>query len=598
MRSKIDPSLKLDDGRSVISVLKHAEHAIFLLEQIIEKEHRIQKIHFIPNELSDTRNYQIYGADLVQILGNKTVPGLVDSRPVKMSKEITLCSREEIFDHLKLTKYKGISFSIATNELKPMINIVNEEKSNRIKQYFNIKGKLRNVGVAHNCCTWVVEKAGLVGLELNQYLKTGSIAYWLELPNLPEENYNSDFFIHQVSVSSSIINFLDNMIKIRSVNRSRSKVLRRYYMDHPEIVNTIDDSPNGGRTVLHLAVSNSDEEWVKILMKFQANYSIQDRTVNKSTAIDLAIEKNDPEIIKIFFDYIVDGKDPGLAFRNAVLRGDIEAVKLLTHFRVDINSRSPTVIEAEETEIDRAIKKHDPHIIEKLFDPKVVGFKDSGLAFRDAVNRKDIEKVKLLTYCGVDINSQKPIGDYVPNYFVRQTDKKLREALLEAAKAGRSEDLKEYLQEYPSIVNTIDERSNGGRTALHWAFSNSNEACVQILIKKKAKYRIQDRNKSTAIDLAIEKNDPEIIKIFFDYIVDGKDPGLAFENAILRGDIEAVKLLAHKGVDINSRIPNTELTALDFAHKNNRYIIISFLERQGATTNLRDNEESGARNSV
>jgi len=186
MQSKMNAEFILHDDQCVLSIVKHNEHAMFLLEEYVDDEYSIRKIHFVP---AGGGYCILYGASLSQLVGNKTVAGAVDNPTLGMGKPHIECSREEIFSKLKLEKDKGVSWEVSRTAMLAMIQQVQYEKIGPVHAPpFNIKGKRRAEEAGHNCCTWVIEKAALAGLDAEPYLRVGTIAYWLELPNLPPAN--------------------------------------------------------------------------------------------------------------------------------------------------------------------------------------------------------------------------------------------------------------------------------------------------------------------------------------------------------------------------------------------------------------------------
>lgn len=186
-QSKLDATKKLHTLQCVLTIVKHGDHASFLLEELQEDaSYAMRKIHFIPRG-ADPNYYYAYGGTWSQVITNEIVPGEVNERSVVIDgKSLAQCSRVDFFTQLKLEKFQGVSFEIPRAALCKMMEVVRTEKSK--PPGFNIKGKLDNNGVAHNCCTWIVEKAALINIDARVYLQSGFIAYWLQLPILPEES--------------------------------------------------------------------------------------------------------------------------------------------------------------------------------------------------------------------------------------------------------------------------------------------------------------------------------------------------------------------------------------------------------------------------
>ena len=70
MRSKIDPNKRLHPVECVLTVVKHGEHAMFLLEEMRENgEYVMRKIHFIPKGATPDCYYGYGYGYLTNLLG-------------------------------------------------------------------------------------------------------------------------------------------------------------------------------------------------------------------------------------------------------------------------------------------------------------------------------------------------------------------------------------------------------------------------------------------------------------------------------------------------------------------------------------------------
>jgi hypothetical protein len=182
LKSKIDPGIDFDKDHVVISLVRHDDHAIIILESVgVSNNHEMFKIDFVrKGEDSDCCRW--YGADPGQVLFDTTYEGDVRKFSVNLeTKTIAESTRDDIFKKLKLED-KSQSWVFLRSLVNDMIDSIENERRNPPR--FNIKGKFKGKGVAHNCCSWAVEKLSMVPLILapaENYLRKGHIATYLRI---------------------------------------------------------------------------------------------------------------------------------------------------------------------------------------------------------------------------------------------------------------------------------------------------------------------------------------------------------------------------------------------------------------------------------
>jgi hypothetical protein len=186
MKSRINSNLDFGPEQRVVSLVRHNQHAIILLETYdASNQYEVKKIDFNRNGRSCCI---IYGADIGQLFWGKTYNGIVNN--VKFShpnKPVRDCTGQDIFMKLKLAD-KGYSWLCNWDEAEKLNN------ENGTQLPFNIKGKRGSRGVAHNCCTWAVERLEMMPSIRSSYPLPSeflSIAHTLVLPNCqPSDLWN------------------------------------------------------------------------------------------------------------------------------------------------------------------------------------------------------------------------------------------------------------------------------------------------------------------------------------------------------------------------------------------------------------------------
>jgi hypothetical protein len=170
--------------------------------------------------------------------------------------------------------------------------------------------------------------------------------------------------------------------------------------------------------------------------------------------------------------------------------------------------------------------------------------------------------------------------------------------LRQAAGNGLDAELRRLLTSDRNIVNVIDNKEDKGWTALHWAVYCGQVTCVRVLTEFDASYTIQDKSAGhmTSIDIAISKNNRAVIEVLSAYIRNkivsssDKNDGKVIRNATNQEDIEAIKLLVHDGIDVDSQSPSNYQTALHIASEKGFERIVKFLLEHGARTDITDSQ--------
>ena len=147
----------------------------------------------------------------------------------------------------------------------------------------------------------------------------------------------------------------------------KAEELNSLLSNYPDKINAIDQTLNKGWTALHWAIYKDQSMSVGLLLKARAQYNISDKTPQKQTAIDIALSKNNPEVIRLLVEHIENqyAKSHEKALRTAANAGDLSAVKLLIHIGTDIDAFGP---ETGQTALHRATQQKHALVIALLIE--------------------------------------------------------------------------------------------------------------------------------------------------------------------------------------------------------------------------------------
>lgn len=254
---------------------------------------------------------------------------------------------------------------------------------------------------------------------------------------------------------------------------------------------------------------------------------------------------------------------------DATKKNDFGKIKQL------INSGANILAQDNEgkTALDMAKEKNNPEIL-NLFKEKL------SYELWGAARKNDFEKIKQLLNLGADINHQNYDGCTILDDLVsRSENENMIAFLLELgakpninhkydrpqplmiAVAWGYKDIVNLLIKFGAEVNKISKIS--GRTPLFNAVYHKNHEIVEILLNSGANILAQDNDGKTALDLAKEKNSPEIIKLLNDRYNNLKSN---LFNAINNGDYETIKkLLKHISLGVYDPNGNNPLHYAIFA---------------------------------
>ena len=203
--------------------------------------------------------------------------------------------------------------------------------------------------------------------------------------------------------------------------------------------------------------------------------------------------------------------------------------------------------------------------------------------FLEAINQNDIEKAKsyinsLKIWQIIDENGLTPL-----HYSVFRNNYDLTTIIINEVKKGLG-------MSSNKISNFINEKTNEGFTALHYAVNNGNLLIVQLLKQYGAKFEEVTNLGKNAVHIAAEAN--QVTMLMYLILNEALDIFCLDENgstplhwACYSGAFEAVDYLLSLKADINAQ-DKERITPLFLAVDNKRENIVRILLMNGADKNL------------
>ena len=267
----------------------------------------------------------------------------------------------------------------------------------------------------------------------------------------------------------------------------------------------------GGNTPLHEAVENGNAEIVQILV--DAGADIEAEGFMGRTPLGLAAEEGATEILQILLGQGADNGTPegedkqspaigSEALFTAIKKGDVETVRLLVEAGADVNAAEGF---GGNTPLHEAVEEGNAEIVQILVDAgadiEAEGFMGQtplGLAAEEGAT----EIMQILLGQGADNGT--PEGED------KQTPVIGSEALFTAIEKGDVETVR-LLVEAGTDVNAAE--GFGGNTPLHEAVEEGNTEIVQILVDAGADIEAEGFMGRTPLSLAAEEGATEIMRI-------------------------------------------------------------------------------------
>lgn len=363
-----------------------------------------------------------------------------------------------------------------------------------------------------------------------------------------------------------------------------------------------------GRTPLMYAVLQGDAALVQAFLARGAKTDLKNK--DGDTALSLA-EKGGLEYIAKLLEKAgsrggsSQAADPSShPLFKAVKEGRLDKVKALVAKGADVNLRAPSgstplmyAADGNQTEIVRFLLKSGADVNAKngpnntaLIYASIKGHVrvvTELLRKKADVNVKNMAKGDALIYAVV--NKKEKVVSVLLKHGARVTDKydDGKTALMTAANDGSS-DIARLLIAHKADVNAVDENQN---TALMIACEKGNAGLVETLLKAGADVSRKSKYGDTALNKAIAARNIRIVQTLVKHggNFDRRD---ALSKAVIAGNLEMVKLLMTKDMDVNARgFAGGTLLMLAADEDPD---LVKFLVAKGADINLQDDEGNTA----
>ncbi|XP_059435148.1 potassium channel AKT2/3-like, partial [Corylus avellana] len=160
-----------------------------------------------------------------------------------------------------------------------------------------------------------------------------------------------------------------------------------------------------------------------------------------------------------------------------------------------------------------------------------------------------------------------------------ERDPNIASNLLNAAATGNAA----FLDELLKAKLDPDIGDSKGRTPLHIAASKGHEECVSVLLKHGCNVHLRDMNRDTALWNSISSKHHSIFRILYNATAqcDSHTAGDLLCTAAERDDTTAMKELLKQGLDVDSKDRNG-LTAIQIAMAKNNVEMVNLLVGNGA----------------
>ncbi|XP_020893003.1 ankyrin repeat and SAM domain-containing protein 6 isoform X2 [Exaiptasia diaphana] len=363
----------------------------------------------------------------------------------------------------------------------------------------------------------------------------------------------------------------------------------------------VDSTDDEGVSALHTAAANGHDNMVRLLLSRGASFDA--RNSYGWTPLMTAACYGHVKIVVILIQYKADifaQNDLGAtALDSAARSGHLQVVGLL----IDASSDCQWQCLSDNclTALLNACHHGHEHVVKLLLDKRTdVNYKDSITGWTPLMFASlnghisvvqllceygaDADSMNILHQTALDIAARRQRTD-VAAYLDRKTTKRpqltgqktLRPSIIEAARSGDLQGVRELLEIDETEVNTADE---DGATSLMFAAMCGHHNVAELLLDKGADIDSQDRISGwTALMQATYYSHKHIVKLLLDHSADvnvrAEEGYTAFDMATIIGDTEIVRLLA----SVTMQLPGN--------HKNGNGRLISWSD------NMSKNEPIG-----
>ncbi|MDF1762255.1 MAG: ankyrin repeat domain-containing protein [Oleibacter sp.] len=351
-------------------------------------------------------------------------------------------------------------------------------------------------------------------------------------------------------------------------------------------INTADQF---GRTPLLEAIDNGSTEVAVILVSSGANVNHKD--IRGETPLSLSVAKSDVKTTAQLLDAGADvnavDKQGNTVIFNAISQDNEALVKLLLQHKAAVN-----IIDKQDmTPLTLAERKNSKNIIALL---KQAGAKEIpnaqaavplSISDNEAQLFKDWPDLMIAAWLG---QPDRLAGFLKEGAQIDETDNEGHTALTRAAWRGNTDIVKQLLH----AGAKINHQDSLGRTAIAWSLaSQPHKDTMLLLIANKADVNIQDMEGKSALRLAVEQKQLELVDKLLNA---GANPNLADKEnvtplqraTILNQPSIIESLLKHNSKTNMQDVHHRD--ALWYAADEGSSTIIQTLLRAGATTNTAD----------
>ena len=324
--------------------------------------------------------------------------------------------------------------------------------------------------------------------------------------------------------------------------------------------------------VLRYAALNGNLDWVKRIVEKGADVNKSER--HRMTPLHFAAISGNPALVEYLVEHDANVNAKDIYEKSALLYaaevGSLELVKYLAEHGADVNEADPY----DETALHYAAESGSLELVKWLVDQGLdINAKDSNHSKYSvllyAVESDSLELVQWLVERGADINVT---DDYGKN------------ALWHA----KSLELVQWLMEQGVDINA---KNNNGETPIFAAALNKTSDRLQWMVEHGADVNVKDSSGHSAFS-KVSRNcylkDNDKHDLFLWLLERDADLNKCGDDVLLSaaefGDLELVKLLAEKGVNVKNEYPN-HTTALHKAAQSDNLELIQWLIDQGVDVN-------------
>lgn len=186
MKSKIDDSLEFSPSEGVVSLVRHKEHIIVLVEFCSNTGcHEMKKVAFQPFDSDDTLFNQCSVA-CGGVFRKSEAKGYICNQSFKPALGRTLddYNKRMIFERMRLEN-ESFSWLCGKATIENMLSFIEEEQLN--PPMFKAGAELGDQE-SYNCCTWALERVNMIEeIDATSFVRSGRIGYYMRMPKFSAE---------------------------------------------------------------------------------------------------------------------------------------------------------------------------------------------------------------------------------------------------------------------------------------------------------------------------------------------------------------------------------------------------------------------------